>query len=171
MLLIHHATAADAESIAAIHLASWRTVYVRELPPAFLATLDLPDRTRAWRERMRANRGAILMAVENGAIVGFCACGPSRDADADPSAVWEIEALHVEPARRGGGIGLRLFHEARQLGARAGASALTLWVVRTNDHAQRFYRREGMEPDGAAQRHVLADGVALEEIRFRRPTE
>jgi len=47
------------------------------------------------------------------------------------------------------------------------ARELSLWVVETNVRARRFYEAQGMRADGGAQRHVLAPGVSLAEVRYR----
>jgi len=160
------ANAGDARAIAALHIASWRDAYRAELPPDYLAAIDLDERAENWRKRIAA--GTIVLLEKNGdSLAGFCACGPSRDDDADPSYAWEIENLHVAPTLRGGGIGSRLFDQASLLARDHGAGELSLWVVETNVRARRFYEAHGMHADGATQRHVLAPGVSLDEVRYR----
>jgi ribosomal protein S18 acetylase RimI-like enzyme len=160
------ANAGDAPAIAALHIASWRDAYRAELPADYLAALDGVERTESWRKRITA--GTIVLLEKNGdSLAGFCACGPSRDDDADPSYIWEIENLHVAPTLRGGGIGRRLFDQASLLARDRGARELSLWVVETNVRARRFYEARGMHADGATQRHTLAPGVSLAEVRYR----
>jgi ribosomal protein S18 acetylase RimI-like enzyme len=160
------ANADDAPAIAALHIASWRDAYRAELPADYLAAIDLDERVESWRKRVAA--GTIVLLEKNGdSLAGFCACGPSRDDDADPSHTWEIENLHVAPTLRGGGIGSRLFDQASLLARDHGADELSLWVVETNSRARRFYEAHGMHADGATQRHVLAPGVSIAEVRYR----
>jgi ribosomal protein S18 acetylase RimI-like enzyme len=160
------ANVGDARAIAALHIASWRDAYRAELPADYLAAIDLDERAESWRKRIAAGT-IVLLEKHADSLAGFCACGPSRDDDADPSHTWEIENLHVAPTLRGGGIGGRLFDQGLLLARDRGARELSLWVVETNVLARRFYEAHGMHADGATQRHVLAPAVALDEVRYR----
>jgi ribosomal protein S18 acetylase RimI-like enzyme len=165
--MIRNASPDDAAGIASLHVASWRSTYHAELPAEFLAGLDVADRAEQWRVRLGAQQTVVLVEADEGSIVGFCACGPSRDDDADPVTTWEIFALHVSPDLKGTGMGRRLFEEALRAGRTRSASTLTLWVVRTNLGARRFYERRGMVPDGATQVHTLGPSAELAEVRYR----
>ena len=46
---------------------------------------------------------------------------------------------------------------------------LTLWVVRQNEPARRFYEMKGMAPDDAEQTHPRAPGASLWEVRYCLP--
>ncbi|HEV8499775.1 MAG TPA: hypothetical protein VGQ56_23045, partial [Gemmatimonadaceae bacterium] len=71
------ADADDARAIAALHIASWRDAYRAELPPDYLAAIDLHERAENWRKRIAA--GTIVLLEKNGdSLAGFCACGRSR---------------------------------------------------------------------------------------------
>ena len=48
----------------------------------------------------------------------------------------------------------------------AGFSSITLWVLRDNRRARRFYERAGFAPDGAT--HVLTRLGDVPELRYRR---
>jgi len=161
------ATPADAEAIARLHIASWQAAYRGVLSDTFLDSQDPVARREAWRDRLASPETAVLVDEGTDGLLGFCACGPSRDADADRAAVWEIYNLHVAPARRGGGIGTRLFDAGVVLGRGRGARALTLWVVVENVPARHFYERKGMQPDGAQQTHAVGPRAILAEVRYR----
>jgi GNAT superfamily N-acetyltransferase len=166
--LPRRATASDADAIARLHIASWSAAYAAELPAWYLDGQDVQARTALWSARIADPQTAVCVQEVAHRLVGFCASGPSRDADADASVVWEIQNLHVAPELRGGGIGSVLFTDALERAWLQGATELTLWVVETNAPARAFYARRGMHLDGANQRHVLEPGVSLNEIRYRR---
>jgi ribosomal protein S18 acetylase RimI-like enzyme len=166
-MTVRPATPADAAAIAQLHLASWRTAYRGALPDAYLDHLDLDERTRVWRERLAEPGTSMLLREEASALLGFCAMGPTQDVDADPSTTWEIYNLHVTPERKRTGIGGELFDLAAAHGREQARTHLTLWVVRQNVPARRFYQMKGMEPDGAEQTHPLAPGASLWEVRYR----
>ena len=152
-----------------MHVASWRTAYRGFVPDAYLDTLTTAARAADWRARFASPGLEVLLADAAGTLAAFCAHGPSHDADADASVVWEIHSLHVRPERTGTGIGGRLFAEAAARGAAAGRAVLTLWVVDPNRPARAFYERRGMTPDGARQSRIIAPGVVLHEVRYRMP--
>ena len=160
------ATDADAERIAALHIASWHHTYARELSRGFRDAQTLEDRTALWRDRI-AGGTTVLVAESGGALDGFVSCGPAHGSAAGPG-VWEIYNLHAAPHRIGHGIGSRLFDAAARLGRDQGFRALVLWVVETNDRARAFYERKGMRPDGAEQDHSLG-AESLHEVRYRMP--
>lgn len=162
-------TTDDAQSIAALHLASWQSAYRGILPDAYLDSLDAPARAGMWHEDIaRARVHVVAREVVGVGLVAFCAVAPSRDADAN-TETWEIWNLHAAPEARGKGYGTELFKVAAEMARAARATALTLWVVEENRSAQRFYEREGMVPDGARQLHTLAPNATLNEIRYRLP--
>jgi RimJ/RimL family protein N-acetyltransferase len=51
----------------------------------------------------------------------------------------------------------------------AGYQAITLWVLRDNQRARRFYERAGFLPDGAT--NVLNGLGGIIEVRYRRVLE
>jgi GNAT superfamily N-acetyltransferase len=157
----------DAEAIARLHIASWRAAYRGLLPDAFLDSQDLADRSETWRRKLADSGTTVLLAEASAGLLGFCACGPSHDRDADTTTVWEIYNLHVAPDRRGQGIGGRLFDAAVSLGLEHGARDLTLWVLDGNTPAERFYRQKGMTPDGARQSRTVGPDAIFAEVRYR----
>lgn len=165
------ATPADAGAIAAVHTAGWRSVYRGLLPDGFLDGLDLAAHTAHWRTRLTDPRLPVLVAEgDDGPLDAFCALGPTTDPDhAGAEGVWQIHQLYVSPARRGGGIGGRLFDAALDVARAEGARVLSLWVVEQNAAARRFYERHGMQPDGGRRRNTLAPGAVLEELRYVLP--
>ena len=174
-LIVRPARDADLAAVAAVHIASWRATYRDELSAEFLARLQVEDRLSLWRQRL-AQGATLLVAEEPGVdgLAGFVASGPSRDAD-EPDGVWEIWNIHLLPERKGSGLGSRLFAAALERGLASGASQLTLWVVKTNDRARRFYEHKGMAFDGTAKTVTLrsdsgsgAREEAMDEVRYRR---
>jgi GNAT superfamily N-acetyltransferase len=157
-LSIRSAGPADAQAVASLHTASWRTAYRSILSEAYLADAHV-ERARHWQARMAAwnpARSFLAVAERNGEALGF-ACVM---ADAEPAHGALLDNLHVRPDAKGSGIG-------RKLLARAGAwvaatlpgTAMHLTVYLANEGAVGFYRRMGgiagtpfdyRSPDGAA---------------------
>lgn len=171
---IRPACLADAESIARVHVASWRAGYAGLLPADVLAALSVGD----WTERRRASLAVgarVLLATATGlpgaataepAVAGFAAFGPRRS-DPDGSTDGELYALYVEPTHWGTGVGTALISSAvTELDAEHPRAIL--WVLRENDRARQFYAARGWRADGAHKVDVGPGGAVLDEIRYCR---
>lgn len=140
---LRQANEADAASIAAIHVASWRDAYAAILDPDFLRGPIEDERLGLWVERLREPVPGQIVQIaedEDGAAIGFvCAF---RNADSQWGSI--IDNLHVVPDLRGHGVGEGLLRSAASLLERQGAAGgLFLWVFSANVAALRFYQRLG----------------------------
>jgi ribosomal protein S18 acetylase RimI-like enzyme len=128
----------DASAIAALHAASWRSAYRDVLPARRLGPPLDDDRRRRWRSmlaRARA-RDVVLVADDGERLLGFIAVW------VDARGAY-IDNLHVDPARRGNGIGAALLRKAARHLVRTGTRQAVLWVYVANTEAVRFYERQG----------------------------
>lgn len=166
---IRAAETADAAGIAAVHVDSWRGAYRGLLPDAVLDDLDVERRTAGWTRLLGepAPRSAVLVA-ENpaGRLTGFVHLVPTRDDDGDDRTA-EITSIYARPSAWGAGTGRSLMSAAVDAAREAGFTALTLWVLRDNDKARRFYELAGWHTDGATKDDVVA-GTRVTEVRYRR---
>lgn len=163
----------DADDIAHVHAASWRTAYQGILTQAFLDHVAGDDRRRFWRTRFAepdAGTRLIRVAVDRARIVAFMCTWLDRDDR------WGalLDNLHVVPDRKGQGLGGALIGQAASwvIGQRP-SSPLHLWVYEANHQAREFYERLGGQvveracpraPDGSdvpAVRYVWTDLDAL----------
>jgi ribosomal protein S18 acetylase RimI-like enzyme len=156
-LSLREAVLEDAGEIARIHVASWRTAYRGLIADAELDGLSVHERTAEWRDRLRLGVET-LIAVDAGAIVGFCAL--RRDAE-PPAEPVEIGALYLDPAVLRRGIGSRLMDETLARLRTAGDPAVTLWVLAGNARARAFYVRHGFELTGESDQWHGADEVRM----------
>jgi ribosomal protein S18 acetylase RimI-like enzyme len=167
-MLVRTATAADAASIAQIHVETWRVAYRGQIPDAVLNGLDVGRRTVFWQERLSQGRGAVFVAEDGDRITGFCDLVPSRDKDADARTVAEIVAIYILPQHWRKGTGRALCNRALATARQQDYQAVTLWVLASISGARRFYEAMGFSLDGAAKADRAADGSELHEVRFRR---
>jgi ribosomal protein S18 acetylase RimI-like enzyme len=136
---IRTATIADADDIAALHAASWRSAYRGILKDSTLGpTLDGERRTH-WRGELAAIAPADTVLIADG--LGFIAAW----AEGDPGFGAYIDNLHVHPERRSAGLGRRLLGAAMRQVAGRGEARAYLWVFDGNTRAIEFYRRLGGE--------------------------
>lgn len=141
--IIRPATEADAATVAAIHVASWRDAYADILTADYLNGPIEADRLALWSQRLRERPPSQLVDIASdpaGTALGFV-CGFR---DFEPPWGSLIDNLHALPHVRGQGLGERLLRgAARQLAATGTDSGLHLWVFEANVAAIRFYKRLG----------------------------
>lgn len=167
---VRRAAVEDARAIAEIHVRSWRAAYAGQLPDRLLRRLSVADLEAGWRLRLTAPpRGnhVLLVEQEPGRAVGFAGVGPSRDPDAD-GQTGELEALYLDPECWRQGLGRLLHDHALTQLWRDGYGVATLWVLRSNHAARRFYAKAGWVPDGAAKTDAVGE-VPLDEVRYAIP--
>jgi GNAT superfamily N-acetyltransferase len=134
-LEIRRATAADADAVADVYLASFHATY------AFpLAHSD--DDVRRWIRDIVIGAQETWVAVDRRGVIGMMVVGPD-----------DLDQLYVAPDRRGSGIGRRLLDHAKD----RSPEGLSLYTFQVNERARRFYERNGFVAEW------FGDGSANEE--------
>jgi RimJ/RimL family protein N-acetyltransferase len=164
---LRRATPEDAAALAAVEVRSWRAAYRGLMPDAYLDGLSEAEKTVAWRQNMLkhgpSGRKRVCVALSAAGISGFVRVGPVMDA----GEVGLIYLLYVLPEHWGRGVGTALMHVGMQELRDLGMRDATLWVLRDNLRACRFYEHLGWTFDG---RTVSEDygGCRLEALCYRR---
>jgi ribosomal protein S18 acetylase RimI-like enzyme len=196
VVVIRAGSAAHAAQIAAVQRESWFAAYEGVIAPEVIDRITVPDDgarirqsfwTRPWQRMLVAvdsgagDPGASDSgASASGGIVGYASFGPETDvlnapwpypltADGEGGRVAELYALYVRPAWWSTGTGRALMDKVLARSAAAGYQSITLWVLRDNQRARRFYDRAGFAPDGAT--NVLTGLGGVLEVRYRRAVE
>jgi ribosomal protein S18 acetylase RimI-like enzyme len=196
VVVIRAGSAAHAAQIAAVQRETWFAAYEGVIAPEVIDRVTVPDdgarirqsfRTRPWQRMLVAvdsgagDPGASDSgASASGGIVGYASFGPETDvlnapwphpltADGEGGRVAELYALYVRPAWWSTGTGRALMDKVLARSAAAGYQSITLWVLRDNQRARRFYDRAGFAPDGAT--NVLTGLGGVLEVRYRRAVE
>ena len=188
-MVIRAGSAADAAQIAEVRRESWSGAYTGIIADEIIDRVTALDdgarvrqsfRTRPWQR--------MIVAVPDGedgedgedgkgsGIVGYAAFGPETDVlgapwphplstDGEERRVAELYALYVRPAWWSTGTGRALMDRVLARSVAVGYSSLTLWVLRDNRRARRFYERAGFAPDGAT--NVLTGLGDVLELRYR----
>jgi ribosomal protein S18 acetylase RimI-like enzyme len=105
-----------------------------------------------------------LVADQDGTIAAFVRFGPTLDDDVDPGT-GQIYAIYVAPTHWRTGLGRKLNLAALESLRQNGFLGAVLWVLRSNERAQGFYKAMGWNPDGAERTEIMR-GVNLDEIRY-----
>ncbi len=139
---VRAATIADADAIARVHAASWRTSYRGILPDHLLDRIDVGQRAASRRAILRDGAGLHLVAHDttHHDIVGFCDAGPSRR-----PGPWqgEIYAIYLAHHAKRHGLGAAMLERALAWFGARGDRAMVIWVLENNAHARRFYEAQG----------------------------
>jgi GNAT superfamily N-acetyltransferase len=179
MVVIRAGSAADAAPVAAVQREAWLAAYTGIIPDEIIKRVTAPDdgarvrqsfRTRPWQRMIVATPDD-----EQAGIVGYASFGPETDVlgaswphplstGGEERRVAELYALYVRPAWWSTGTGRALMDRVLARSAAAGYSSITLWVLRDNERARRFYERAGFAPDGAT--NILTSLAGVLELRY-----
>jgi GNAT superfamily N-acetyltransferase len=187
---IRAGSAADAAQIAAVQRETWFAAYADIIAAEVIDRVTVPDDGARVRQSFRTRpRQRMLVATDpdpdaagpgTSEVVGYAAYGPETDvlnapwphpltADGASGRVAELYALYVRPSSWSTGTGRALMERVLARTGAAGYQAITLWVLRDNQRARRFYERAGFAPDGAT--NVLTGLGSILEVRYRRSFE
>ena len=167
-MIIRSAGPEDALRIATIHVGAWRAAYRGIVPDDFLRALSIEKRCAAWRQNLAAKTPSTWIALDGDTALGWISAAASRDGDA-PHSTGEIWAVYIDPNHWGEGAGRALCEAAQQELRKQGFTAVTLWVLKDNQRALRFYLANGFVRDACAERMVQRGGKELREVRLRKP--
>ncbi len=148
-----------------MHVRTWQAAYEHVFGTERLAAIDLPARAERWRQRLAGpeRHDTVLVAEDEGSVVGFASCGESRDATGE----GELYAIYALPGAWGSGAGSMLMAATlAALRKGGGFATATLWVLEDNPRARRFYEREGWTPDNERRVEEFLD-VPVTEVRYR----
>ena len=115
----------------------------------FLPRLHTPEEDRAFFAERVLPEQDVLVAEEDGRIVGFVAM----------SSRGFVEHMYVEPSRLRRGIGTALLDRVKL----SMPNGFRLWVFQQNEPARRFYERHGLvlieETDGSSNEERTPDAL------------
>jgi ribosomal protein S18 acetylase RimI-like enzyme len=168
VIAVRDAVESDVPGIAEVHVQAWRETYAPFLSAEALAGLSVEERARMWQGAFQHPdpRARLLVAEQNGRIVGFCRGGPVRSASAVPlEADAEIYAIYLLDAVKRRGVGRQLIGGVFDHLTAKGFASACLWVLTENTPARRFYEALGGVP-GPNQPIEIA-GQKLTETAYR----
>ena len=161
---------AEAPAIAELQ----RRVWDAALPPGVAATVlsevSAAEMAQAWEQaisRPPQARCRVLVAVQEGRVVGLATTVPAQDPDADEAVDGEIQELVVDPPARHRGHGSRLLHACADTLRADGFRTARWWVGTEDDALRRFLVEAGWAPDGGTREIGTDDeAVRLKQVRL-----
>ncbi|WP_037446888.1 GNAT family N-acetyltransferase [Skermanella stibiiresistens] len=165
---IRRARLDDAAAIAYVHVMGWRETYPGIVPARTLATMDVFSRTRYWAQVLDNKRNRIDVFVAEmpvdgeDRVVGFGVTGPEQVGLTEYSG--EFHALYVLKVGQGRGLGARMMAAMASALIQRGMNASTVWALRDNWPARRFYEKMGGLL--VSERPLMFDGTRVMEVAY-----
>jgi GNAT superfamily N-acetyltransferase len=120
-----------------------------------------------WRDAAAGKHpGAhLLVAEENGKIIGFETYGPAREPRFGYAG--ELYAAYFLPEAMGKGLGTQMMKTVVRDLAAQGLTDMIVWVLEANTRGRRFYGKilGGVVVEGSRQSFEI-DGTAIWEIAY-----
>jgi len=148
MIAVRPAAPADVAALARVHVACWHESYAGLVPAAILDAFSIARGEAVWGRILSdpaAFDAAVVYLVEcDGRLVGFGSCGAQRTAHLARSGYdGEVSSIYLLRASQRRGLGSGLMHALATDLIDRGFKAASLWVLRDNDRARRFYEHCG----------------------------
>ncbi len=157
----------DSGGIASIHVRGWQSAYRGIVPDPYLESLSIERRAGFWRSQiLESSPTEIVVAEIDHGLVGWASFGPSRDDDAR-AGTGELYAVYVSPELWSTGVGRALWGHSKERLVEREFLRVTLWVLRDNVRAIRFYEAAGFAP--TVERFIEIGGQKLPEFRYEVP--
>lgn len=134
----------DAEAIATINVACWRSAYNGIIDPDILANRSIDESADRWRGYLSrsSDRPAVIVAEQDRKVLSFGSAIAQRDPHlAVLGYSGEISTLYVAPGQQGRGIGSRLLRSLACNLVKDGHISGSVWVLEHNASGRRFYER------------------------------
>jgi len=166
---IRPATLEDIEAIAAVHIQSWKETYPGIMPAQRINALNMAGCMRNWQLSMESGI-TILVAVQDGGIVGFASGGKNRNnehcetglgdaCDCELAAIYILQKYHHQ------GIGRALVQQIASLMQQQGFRSMVIWVAEKNP-ATGFYAALGGKLVDRKYLIVCEEAIPVVAYRF-----
>jgi len=163
-MMVREAKVEDADAIARVHLASWKTTYPGIIPQQYIDGLRVENGIARWQIELSGRKTTVWVAEDQRGVFGFAAGGaiqhPVDGYEGELGAIY----LLASHQRQGAGAAL-VRHLAGDL-QRLGFANMAVWVLRENP-ARGFYERMGAVP--VAEQMIEIGGTPLPEVAYGWP--
>jgi ribosomal protein S18 acetylase RimI-like enzyme len=166
---VRAAETADALGIAAVHVKASLETYSGIIPDRVLAAFTVDRRAATWHgvlsDPATYYSSAVFVTERDGAIVGFGCCGMQRTEMLKAEGYdGEISSIYVLRSSQRRGLGLALMRTMGQEMQRRQLQGASLWVLRENIGACRFYEAIGGEIVG--EKEDINENRVLIEVAY-----
>jgi ribosomal protein S18 acetylase RimI-like enzyme len=165
MYKIRYASVDDAEILGIIHAKSWQVAYKGIVPDEYLIRVNPEKRKRYYSKALSEGweRDALIFVDDEPA--GLICIGKCRDIDKSDS-YGEIWGIYLLSEFWNKGIGTYLLNWGINELYLQNYAQVSLWVLKNNANARKFYEKNGFTLDGTEREITL--GKPLIECRYTR---
>ena len=161
---------AEAVAIAELQRRVWGSELAADVAEAMLGTVSTDEMAQAWEQaisRPPQARCRVLVAVQDGRVVGYATTVPATDPDVEDGTDGEIQEFAVDPPARSRGHGSRLLHACADTLRADRFRRAVWWVVATDEVLRGFLEASGWAPDGSSRVIGTEDeSVRLTQVRL-----
>jgi ribosomal protein S18 acetylase RimI-like enzyme len=146
-LITRRAAVDDIGAVAELQFRSHTISFADFARPEWVESRTLPPYMERWTEYVRAERDDLylIVACQGDEIVGMVSIdGPSGQGAYGDCA--HLNGMHVDPGRRGGGIGRLLMAAALEHIRERSYAVTILGCLASNTYARRFYELSEWKP-------------------------
>jgi GNAT superfamily N-acetyltransferase len=155
----------DWHYLSLVHSKSYQDAYKGIIPDVFLDNFTVDKRAKYYKESLREGIEKIALIFMDKKAIGFIVIGKCRDNDLD-DMYGEIWGIYLLKNYWGKGYGKRLINWGIDRIKEFGYYKTSLWVLKDNTNARRFYENLGFISDGAEK--LITRGKELVQIRYQR---
>lgn len=172
-MIIRKATQNDISTLAAIHVSAWQTAYKNHMPQEYLNQISIEKRISNWQEWIDTPGPRTTFVIgDDENLIGFCIFGPvQKDKTNDLhtySAEGEILSLNIHPENWRCGYGKQLCLAVIQESVQRQWKNLSLWTLKSNEPAKRFYQTLEFSSTGISRIVKLSDSIFVDELYFNK---
>lgn len=160
---IRYADINDARILGEIHSQSWEVAYKGIVPDEILSSITSERRQKYFEMALAEGLEEDAIIFNDGKAAGLITIGKCRDSDKDES-YGEIWGIYLLPECWNRGIGSKLINWGLNELAKRNYKRGTLWVLKDNLNARKFYEKIGFEHDGTIKE--ISIGKTLNEYRY-----
>lgn len=160
---IRYANINDSKILGHIHSESWKIAYKTIIPDIVLDNMTIEKREKYFYKALFEKLEEDILIFKENNPAGFMTLGKCRDEDLDCS--WgEIWGIYLLPSYWKQGIGTELIKWGINELKNRKFKRVSLWVLKENVNARRFYEKVGFHHDGTVKK--LNIGKELNECRY-----
>jgi lincosamide nucleotidyltransferase A/C/D/E len=164
-IAVRKATVTDVPAVCSVRRRSWRAAYTGLMPQPVIDSLDLGTMWSSWRAsvaRPASPSTQLFIGGPPGQVHSYAWVRPVDGSREE----GQVGAMYSDPTAWGTTAGWAVFSTAVDHLRAEGFTELSLWMLKGNERAGRFYERAGWRPDGREQTTATAVGSYV-EVRYR----
>jgi L-amino acid N-acyltransferase YncA len=158
---IREGVVSDAQNIARVHVAAWRSTYRGIVPQPLLDSLDVAAWSEDWKDWFRGEKFYIYVAEDGKELCGFISGGALREPLEGFDA--EVYAIYLFTSAKGKGTGKLLMQRLAETLRLEGFAQLAIWVLAENP-SRGFYEHLGGRV--IAQKPIRIGDADLLEVAY-----